>query len=197
MMNLRPEFLWRDSNRIGLNRARESRMVSLMDRSGTDGSLASGPLGFVRVSARYGLLHLVAAPCSSQVSVLRTRKPRVSALAALRTTGTKLPFGAADGGEERGLTKGNSDWQNAHRTQRRGSALSALDRVRQASCGSASHPEVGAQRGSSARWDLCGGPRVTGVPTATSHPNLPVTSGPDCRSSGHWQSFPHGRAGRP
>jgi hypothetical protein len=44
----------------------------------------------------------------------------------------KAPFGAADGGEERGLTKGNSDWQNAHRTQRRGSALSALDRVRQA-----------------------------------------------------------------
>ncbi len=44
----------------------------------------------------------------------------------------KAPSGAADGGEGRGLTKGNSDQQNAHRTQRRGSALSALDRVRQA-----------------------------------------------------------------
>ena len=31
----------------------------------------------------------------------------------------------------------------------------------------ASLPEVGAQCGSSARWDLCGGRRVTGVPTAT------------------------------
>jgi hypothetical protein len=30
----------------------------------------------------------------------------------------------------------------------------------------ASTPEVGAQCGSSARWDLCGGRRVTGVPTA-------------------------------
>ncbi len=79
----------------------------------------------------------------------------------------KAPFGAADGGEERGLTKGNSDWQNAHRTQRRGSALSALDRVRQASCGLASQPEVGAQCGSSARWDLCGGRPVWAVPTAT------------------------------
>jgi hypothetical protein len=28
-------------------------------------------------------------------------------------------------------------------------------------------PEVGARCGSSARWDLCGGRRVTGVPTAT------------------------------
>jgi len=30
----------------------------------------------------------------------------------------------------------------------------------------ASLPKVGAQCGSSARWDLCGGRRVTGVPTA-------------------------------
>ena len=41
---------------------------------------------------------------------------------------------AADGGEERGLTKGNSGWQNTHRTQSRGSVLNALDRVRQAAC---------------------------------------------------------------
>jgi RNA-directed DNA polymerase len=38
--------------------------------------------------------------------------------------------GAADGGEERGLTKGNSNQQNAGRTQSRGPAPSALDRVR-------------------------------------------------------------------
>ena len=43
----------------------------------------------------------------------------------------KAPQGAADGGEERGLTKGNSDRQNAHRTQSRSSARSAPDRVRQ------------------------------------------------------------------
>ena len=28
-------------------------------------------------------------------------------------------------------------------------------------------PEAGAQCGSSARWDLCGGCRETGIPTAT------------------------------
>ena len=44
----------------------------------------------------------------------------------------KAPSGAAEGGEGRDLTKGNSDRQNAHRTQSRGSAHSALDRVRQA-----------------------------------------------------------------
>lgn len=37
----------------------------------------------------------------------------------------------ADGGEERGLTKRNSNQQNVGRTQCRGPALSALDRVRQ------------------------------------------------------------------
>ena len=52
----------------------------------------------------------------------------------------------------------------------------ALERIRQVACRDntlipnsvcASPPEVGAQCGSSARWDLCGGRRVTGVPTAT------------------------------
>ena len=42
----------------------------------------------------------------------------------------KAPLGATDSGEERGLTKGNSNQQNAGRTQSRGPALSALDRVR-------------------------------------------------------------------
>jgi RNA-directed DNA polymerase len=39
---------------------------------------------------------------------------------------------AAEAMEGRGLAKGNTDQQNAHRTQRRSSAHSALDRVRQA-----------------------------------------------------------------
>ncbi len=48
----------------------------------------------------------------------------------------KVPSGTADGGEERGLTKENSGRHNAHRTQSRGSAPSALDRVRQAASNS-------------------------------------------------------------
>jgi hypothetical protein len=39
---------------------------------------------------------------------------------------------AAEAMEGRGLAKGNTDQQNAHRTQRRSGAHSALDRVRQA-----------------------------------------------------------------
>ncbi len=73
----------------------------------------------------------------------------------------KAPQGAADGGEERGPAKGNPRQQNTHRTQSRVSVLSALERVRQVaehlSCDLTSEPEVGAQCGSSARWDLCGG----------------------------------------
>ena len=42
-----------------------------------------------------------------------------------------VPTGAADGGEGRGLTKGNSDQQNTRRTQSRESVSNALDRVRQ------------------------------------------------------------------
>ncbi len=43
----------------------------------------------------------------------------------------KAPQGAADDGEERGPAKGNPQRQNAHRTQSRESAHSALERVRQ------------------------------------------------------------------
>ena len=44
----------------------------------------------------------------------------------------------------------------------------ALDRVRQAPVGAcASSPEAGARCGRAARRDLCGGCRVTGIPTAT------------------------------
>ena len=44
-------------------------------------------------------------------------------------------------------------------------------------------PEVGAQCGSSARWDLCGGCRATGIPTATTFTQAPQKACPaDCRS---------------
>jgi len=48
--------------------------------------------------------------------------------------------------------------------------LRGLERVREAAIRinvSALSPEVGAQCISSACWDLCGGCRVTGIPTAT------------------------------
>ena len=100
----------------------------------------------------------------------------------------------AEGVEPSGLTKGNSFQQNRFRTQcRYGSIWPTLNghaarnrghsqeivptsysqtcKVRWNGYGRhsvcASTPEVGAQCGSSARWDLRGGRRVTGVPTAT------------------------------
>ncbi len=75
----------------------------------------------------------------------------------------KAPQGVADGGEERGPAKGSLNQQNTRRTQSRVSVPSALARVRQSAelhrwrSSSTSEPEVGAQCGSSARWDLCGG----------------------------------------
>ena len=96
--------------------------------------------------------------------------------------------------EPSSLTKGNSFQQNKFRTQcRYGSIWTTLNghearnrghcqeivptshpqtcKVRWNGYGRrsvcASTPEVGAQCGSSARWDLRGGRRVTGVPTAT------------------------------
>jgi len=69
--------------------------------------------------------------------------------------------------EERGLAKGNLVQQNRVRTQWREALRRALEWIRQAVNACASEPEVGAQCGSSARWDLCGGCRVTGIPTAT------------------------------
>ena len=100
---------------------------------------------------------------------------------------------SAESVERSGLTKGNSFQQNRFRTQcRYGSIWTTLNGHearnrghgqgtvptsipnacemrwngygRQSVC--ASTPEVGAQCGSSARWDLCGGRRETGVPTA-------------------------------
>ncbi len=45
--------------------------------------------------------------------------------------------------------------------------LSGLERVREAAMSLRYTPEVGAQCISSACWDLCGGCRATGIPTAT------------------------------
>jgi len=85
----------------------------------------------------------------------------------------KLPnkgCGAPQSAEEvegRGLAKGNLVQQNRVRTQWREALRRALEWIRQAVSACASEPEVGAQCGSSACWDLCGGCRVTGIPTAT------------------------------
>ena len=88
---------------------------------------------------------------------------------------TKLPNkgrGAlrfAEGVEGRGLAEGNLFQQPRFRTQSRSDLQNALGWIRQAAlilsnvC--ASLPKAGAQCGSSARWDLSGGRRVTGVPT--------------------------------
>ncbi len=71
--------------------------------------------------------------------------------------------------EGRALPKRNAGQSTAVRTQSRGTASSELAGVRQAvHC----YPltfvlEGGAQCVSSACWDLCGGYRATGIPTAT------------------------------
>jgi hypothetical protein len=76
---------------------------------------------------------------------------------------------SAEGVEGRGLAKGNLFQQPRFRTQGRSDLQNALRRIRQAAlilsnvC--AFLPKAGAQCGSSARWDLSGGRRVTGVPT--------------------------------
>ena len=96
--------------------------------------------------------------------------------------GAPLP---AEGVEGRRLTKGNPGQQNRRRTQCRGSLHNELGRIRQAarrderipSLVCASLPEVGAQCGSSARWDLCGGRPERAVPTATT-----PARGPEVRS---------------
>ncbi len=98
----------------------------------------------------------------------------------------------AEAVEERTLTKENLRQQNTHRTRGRKRVHSVLARVRRAAegsawgvssstagthhsgsttpiptTGSASESEAGAQCGSPARWDLCGGRPERAVPTAT------------------------------
>ena len=73
----------------------------------------------------------------------------------------------AEGVERRGLAKGNLVEYHRGRTQRRETLPQAHDWVRQVLCACASSLEAGARCGSAARRDLCGGCRVTGIPTAT------------------------------
>jgi hypothetical protein len=54
--------------------------------------------------------------------------------------------------------------------------------------GCALSPEVGAQCGSSARWDLCGGRRATGVPTATRRCAPPLMPSVRQASRASWQT---------
>ncbi len=82
--------------------------------------------------------------------------------------GRQLP---AEDVEERAGTKGNSRQAAAVRTLSRGAASTRMAVVRRATCGLARtspdvRPEVGARCVSSARRDLCGGCRETGIPTA-------------------------------
>jgi len=87
-------------------------------------------------------------------------------LRSFRNKGCGAPRSAEEV-EERGLAKGNLVQQNRVRTQWREALRRALEWIRQAVSACASEPEVGAQWGSSPCWDLCGGCRVTGIPTAT------------------------------
>ena len=89
---------------------------------------------------------------------------RVSA--KLPNKGAGAP-GSAEGVERRGLAKGNLVEHHKGRTQCRETLPQARDWVRQALWACALSPEAGARCGSAARRDLCGGCRVTGIPTAT------------------------------
>ena len=91
----------------------------------------------------------------------------------------------AESVEERPPVKGNMASKTRPGRRAGSGALSALDRVRDKARknqdgaslpGVRLHvgPEAGAQCGSSARWDLCGGPPARAVPTATVVPAKPA-----------------------
>ena len=82
---------------------------------------------------------------------------------------------SAEDGEGRARPKGNNRQAAAVRTQSRETASVRLAVVRRASSvskrsASDVRPEGGARCVSSARRDLCGGCRATGIPTATIFP---------------------------
>ena len=81
-------------------------------------------------------------------------------------TGDNKPV--AEKVEKRGLAKGNSVERNKDRALNRGTLPIEPTKIRQNVQFRASLPEAGAQCISSARWDLCGGCRVIGIPTAIS-----------------------------
>jgi hypothetical protein len=74
---------------------------------------------------------------------------------------------SAEGMEGRRPTKENIGQATPPRTQSRISELSDLHGVREANALRRQASEVGAVCSNSARTDLCGGRRATGVPTAT------------------------------
>jgi len=94
----------------------------------------------------------------------------------------KAARAAAEAVEGRGLAEGNTDRPTRSGRSAGSGVSSGLDRVRRAvargheaadlaspvACRPTRRvlPEVGAQCGSSARWDPCGGPPVRAVPTA-------------------------------
>ena len=82
------------------------------------------------------------------------------------------------GGGGKGATQGERDQQIASRTQCRTRCVTCAGSraSSRASARPGARPERGAQCGSSARWDLCGGPPERVVPTATPCP----------RSQYHW-----------
>ena len=79
-------------------------------------------------------------------------------------------MGPAEEVEGRELATGNLVEHHRGRTQCQETLPQARDWVRQVLCTCASSPEAGARCGSAARRDLCGGRRVTDVPTATQRP---------------------------
>jgi hypothetical protein len=75
---------------------------------------------------------------------------------------------AAELMEERERAEGNPSTQTSHRAQYRTRLPHELDGIRRAvQTAWPLRPEAGAQCVNCARWDLCGGRRATGGPTAT------------------------------
>jgi hypothetical protein len=95
--------------------------------------------------------------CRESDSPIVSTKPSINGSSALEL---------AEGVERRGLAKGNLVKHHRGRTLGRATLPQAHDWVRQPLCACASSPKAGARCGSAARRELCGGHRVTGVPTA-------------------------------
>jgi hypothetical protein len=74
----------------------------------------------------------------------------------------------AEGVEGRGQAKGNASLHTTPRTQSREGVYTTRIRIGHAAADRrvSLRPEAGAQCGNTARWDLRGGRRATGVPTA-------------------------------
>ena len=85
---------------------------------------------------------------------------------------------AAELMEERERAKGNPPTQTSYRSQHRAWLSHELDGIRRVvKAAWPSTPEAGALCGSPARWDLCGGRRATGGPTATGLSEIATRAG--------------------